>query len=313
MTRPYSEDLRERVVRVVESGTSRNAAANQFDVSISFVVKLMQRWKQRGTIKADKYGGWKKSKLAPHGDRIRALVMENCDITIDELCVLLAAEGIEAKALDAWRLSSGSGAESQKKTAHAAEQERPDVAAARATWRNEQPGLIAERLVFLDETWARTNMARRYGRAPRGERVVAAIPHGHWKTTTFIAALRHDRITAPCVFDGPINGASFLAWVQQALVPTLSAGDIVIMDNLSSHKVAGVHEAIEAVGATPLYLPPYSPDLNPIEQVFAKLKAILRKVGARTVDDLWRAIGNALDEFSPTECRNYLVNAGYSV
>ncbi len=139
-------------------------------------------------------------------------------------------------------------------------------------------------------------MARRYGRAPRGERVVAAIPHGHWKTTTFIAALRHDRITAPCVFDGPINGASFLAWVQQALVPTLSAGDIVIMDNLSSHKVAGVHEAIEAVGATPLYLPPYSPDLNPIEQVFAKLKAILRKVGARTVDDLWRAIGNALDE-----------------
>ena len=129
-------------------------------------------------------------------------------------------------------------------------------------------------------------MARRYGRAPRGERAVAAIPHGHWKTTTFIAALRHDRIDAPCVFDGPINGASFLAWVQQALVPTLFAGDIVIMDNLSSHKVAGVREAIEAVGAVPLYLPSYSPDLNPIEQVFAKLKAILRKVGARTVDDL---------------------------
>ena len=277
MTRPYSEDLRERVVRVVESGTSRNAAAKQFDVSISFVVKLMQRWKQRGTIKADKYGGWKKSKLAPHGDRIRALVMENCDITIDELCVLLAAEGIEAKRSTLGDFLLAQGLSRKKKTAHAAEQERPDVAAARATWRNEQAGLIAERLVFLDETWARTNMARRYGRAPRGERVVAAIPHGHWKTTTFIAALRHDRITAPCVFDGPINGASFLAWVQQALVPTLSAGDIVIMDNLSSHKVAGVHEAIEAVGATPLYLPPYSPDLNPIEQVFAKLKAILRQ------------------------------------
>jgi transposase len=173
--------------------------------------------------------------------------------------------------------------------------------------------MIAERLVFLDETWARTNMARRYGRAPRGERVVAAIPHGHWKTTTFIAALRHDRITAPCVFDGPINGVSFLAWVEQALVPTLSEGDIVIMDNLGSHKVAGVREALEAVGAVPLYLPPYSPDFNPIEQVFAKLKAILRKVGARTVEDLWRAIGKALDEYSPAECRNYLVNAGYSV
>ncbi|MCH7485638.1 MAG: IS630 family transposase [Proteobacteria bacterium] len=312
MTRPYSEDLRERVVRVVESGTSRNAAAKQFDVSISFVVKLMQRWKQRGTIKADKYGGWRKSKLAPHADRIRALVKENCDITLDELCALLATEGIETKrsTLGDFLLAQGM---SKKKTAHAAEQERPDVAAARAAWRNEQPELIAERLVFLDETWARTNMARRYGRAPRGERVVAAIPHGHWKTTTFIAALRHDRITAPCVFDGPINGACFLAWVRQALVPTLSAGDIVIMDNLSSHKVAGVREAIEAVGATPLYLPSYSPDLNPIEQVFAKLKAILRKVGARTVDDLWRAIGDALDEFSPTECRNFLVNAGYSV
>ena len=173
--------------------------------------------------------------------------------------------------------------------------------------------MIAERLVFLDETWTRTNMARRHGRAPRGERVVAAIPHGHWKTTTFIAALRHDRITAPCVFDGPINGVSFLAWVEQALVPTLSPGDIVIMDNLGSHKVAGVREALQAVGAVPLYLPPYSPDFNPIEQVFAKLKAYLRKVGARTIDDLWRAIGNALDEYSPAECRNYLANAGYSV
>ncbi len=116
-------------------------------------------------------------------------------------------------------------------------------------------------------------MARRYGRSPRGERVVAAIPHGHWKTTTFIAALRHDRITAPCVFDGPINGACFLAWVRQALVPTLFAGNIVIMDNLSSHKVAGVREAIEAVAATPLYLPSYSPDLNPIEQVFRQAQS----------------------------------------
>ena len=167
---------------LLNRGPLANAAAKQFDVSISFVVKLMQRWKQRGTIKADKYGGWKKSKLAPHGDRIRALVMENCDITIDELRVLLAAEGIEAKRSTLGDFLPAQGLSRQKKTAHAAEQERPDVAAARATWRNEQPGLIAERLVFLDETWARTNMARRYGRAPRGERVVAAIPHGHWKT-----------------------------------------------------------------------------------------------------------------------------------
>ena len=156
-------------------------------------------------------------------------------------------------------------------------------------------------------------MARRYGRAPRGERVVAAVPHGHWKTTTFLAGLRLDGLSAPLVLDGPIDGEAFRAYVEQFLAPTLSPGDIVIMDNLGSHKVVGVREAIEARGATPLYLPPYSPDLNPIEQVFAKLKAILRKIAARTVDDLWRAIAIALDEFAPAECRNYLANAGYSV
>lgn len=168
-----------------------------------------------------------------------------------------------------------------------------------------------ERLVFLDETWAKTNMARCYGRARRGQRVVASVPHGHWKTTTFLAALRHDRITAPCVFDGAINGARFLAYVEQALAPTLAAGDVVVMDNLPAHKVQGVREAIEAQGARLLSLPPYSPDLNPIEQVFAKLKALLRTAATRTVDALWHAIGQALDAFSATECNNYLAHAGY--
>jgi transposase len=154
----------------------------------------------------------------------------------------------------------------------------------------------------LDETWAKTSMARRYGRARRGRRVVAAVPHGHWKTTTFLAALRHDRITAPCVFDGAINGERFFAWVEQALAPTLDSGDVVIMDNLPAHKVQGVREAIEAQGARLLYLPPYSPDLNPIEQVFAKLKSLLRTAATRTVAALWHAIGQALNAFSPTEC-----------
>jgi transposase len=149
------------------------------------------------------------------------------------------------------------------------------------------------------------------GWAPKGERLVDYAPHGHWKTTTFLAALRHDALTAPAVFDGPINGASFLAWVEQLLVPTLREGDVVVMDNLGSHKVAGVREAIEAVGATILYLPPYSPDLNPIEQVFSKLKTLLRKTAARTVDALWSAIGKLLDSFSPQECSNYLANSGY--
>jgi transposase len=165
--------------------------------------------------------------------------------------------------------------------------------------------------VFVDETWATTNMARQHGRAQRGQRLVAAVPHGHWKTSTFLAALRHDRITAPCVFDGAIDGERFCAWVEQALAPTLAPGDIVIMDNLAAHEVAGVAEAIAARGARVLHLPPYSPDLNPIEQLFAKLKALLRSAARRTVDALWHAIGLALDAFTPAECTNYLANAGY--
>lgn len=154
-------------------------------------------------------------------------------------------------------------------------------------------------------------MARRYGRAPRGQRLVASVPHGHWQTSTFLAALRHDRITAPYVLEGAINGEIFRAYVEQMLAPTLEPGDIVVMDNLGSHKVAGVREAIAARGATLLYLPPYSPDLNPIEQVFAKLKTSLRAAAARTRDALWAAIATALDAFSPHECENYFANAGY--
>jgi transposase len=199
-----------------------------------------------------------------------------------------------------------------KKSLHAAEQEREDVKAAREEWRAQQPSIDPKRLVFIDETGTTTNMTRLRGRAPRGERLVDKTPHGHWKLTTFIAALRHDQITAPMVIDRPMNGAIFLAYVLTFLVPVLSEGDIVVMDNLSVHKVDGVVEAIEAAGARVLYLPPYSPDLNPIEQVFAKLKALLRKAKERTIDDLWDRIGKLLDEFSAIECANYLVHSGYA-
>ena len=153
--------------------------------------------------------------------------------------------------------------------------------------------------MFIDETWATTAMARRYGRARRGARVVGAVPHGRWKTTTLVAALRSDGLIAPCVFDGAINGARFLAYVEQALAPILRPGDIVVMDNLGAHKVKGVRQAIEAVGAALLYLPPYSPDLNPIEQAFAKLKALLRSAAAPTIDVLWRTIGQAPRRLRP--------------
>ncbi len=155
-------------------------------------------------------------------------------------------------------------------------------------------------------------MTRTHGRARRGERLVAKVPHGRWRTLTFLAALRHDRIDAPCVIDGPINGETFLAYVQQFLIPGLKPGDLVVMDNLGSHKGKAVRQAIRAAGAKLFFLPPYSPDLNPIEQVFAKLKTMLRKASERTVEATWRRIGALLPCFTPQECANYLVNSGYA-
>ena len=166
--------------------------------------------------------------------------------------------------------------------------------------------------MFIDETWTRTDMAPLRGWGRRGERLLAKVPHGRWKTTTFLAALRHDRIDAPCVLDGPINGQLFTAWVEQFLVPTLAPGDIVIMDNLGSHKGKAVRNAIRAAGAKLFFLPPYSPDLTPIEQVFAKLKLLLRKAAERSVDATWKRIGALLDAFPPGECANYLRNSGYA-
>jgi transposase len=167
-------------------------------------------------------------------------------------------------------------------------------------------------LVFIDETWAKTNMTRRHGRCAKGRRLVAKVPHGQWRTLTFLAALRCDRIVAPCVIDGPINGQAFRAYVEQGLLPALSPGDVVIMDNLGSHKGKAIRRAIRAKGAKLLFLPKYSPDLNPIEQAFAKLKTLLRKLDARSVEATWKGIGQLLDAFSPDECANYFKNAGYA-
>ena len=167
------------------------------------------------------------------------------------------------------------------------------------------------RFVFLDETGLNTKMTRLYGGAPRGERLVAAVPHGHWRTSTFIAGLRQSGVIAPLVLDGPMTGAAFRAYVEQALAPALKPGDVVVMDNLAAHKVAGIEEAIAMTGASLLYLPPYSPDLNPIEQLIAQLKALLRKAAARTKDALWTTIGPLLDQILPSQCRNYLANSGY--
>jgi transposase len=193
----------------------------------------------------------------------------------------------------------------------AAEQDRPDVAQRREEWRQTQTSWNPEQLVFLDETWAKTNLSRTHGWAPTGERLIAKVPYGHWKTTTFLSGLRSTGWVAPLVIDGALNGALFRNYVQQHLAPALNRGDLLILDNLSSHKVSGVRDAIEAVGARIMYLPPYSPDLNPIEMAFSKLRRLMRSLAARTVDALWNACGTLLQAFSPSEILNYFRHAGY--
>ena len=185
--------------------------------------------------------------------------------------------------------------------------------AARENWVDGQHGLAAEHLIFIDESGLSTKMARLRGWAPKGERCRAAIPHGHWRTITFVGGLTLAGFVAPMLLDGPMDGECFLAWIEQMLGPTLRPGDIVVMDNLAAHKVTGVRQAIEARGAELLYLPPYSPDLNPIENAFAKLKAHVRKSAARTLQALEQAAANALPQFKPGHCANFFAHAGYSL
>lgn len=185
------------------------------------------------------------------------------------------------------------------------------MALRRRRWRRNMPQLDPRRLVFLDETWAKTNMARLRGRAPAGQRLIEAVPHGHWKTTTVLMGLRASGPVAPLVIDGAVNGPVFRAWVEQQLTRELRKGDLVVMDNLAAHKVEGIDDAIRRRGAEVRYLPPYSPDLNPIENAFSKLKHLLRSAGERTVEALWSTVGRALDHFPAAECLRYIRHAGY--
>jgi transposase len=194
----------------------------------------------------------------------------------------------------------------------AGERDRPDVARRRAQWTKYQDRIEPERLVFIDETWTKTNMAPLRGWAPRGQRLIAKVPQGRWTTTTFLAALRLDRIDAPWLLEGPIDGESFRTYVERVLVPTLREGDIVVMDNLGSHKGKVVRQLIRSTGAKLFFLPKYSPDLNPIEQAFAKLKHLLRKANARTIDTICAAIAEILGAFTPEECAHYFKNSGYA-
>src|SRR5450432_3731434 len=252
MAKGYSNDLRARVVGMVEAGESRRETARLLEIGASTAIRWLERWTSTGSVAAKPGTGHNRSPLEAHKQWLLDLV---------------AAEP--------------------------------------------QPSLKARRLVFIDETSVTTKMVRHYGRCPRGERLVAKVPHGHWKTMTFIAGLRSEGLTAPYVIDGAMDGPAFLAYIEQVLAPTLDAGDVVFMDNLRTHKVDGVAEALKAFGAKVRYLPAYSPDLNPIEMAFAKLKAALRKGAARTVTALWKLIGKLVKNFAPGECAHYFQHAGY--
>jgi transposase len=280
-------------------------------VSISYVSKVLGRRNSTGETAARPQRCHVPRKLAGQFTAIQERMEARPDATIAELRAWL----LETHKVSASPTLIG---ETQahlnltlKKTLHAAEQKRPDVVKARTEWRENQPSLNPQKLIFLDETWTKTNMVRLYGRSKRGTRLIDTSPHGHWKTSTFIAGLREDGLVAPAVFDGAINGDLFLAYVEQVLVPALTPDDIVVMDNLSSHKKPAVRQAIEAAGASVRFLPPYSPDLNPIEQVFAKLKAMLWARALRTVEALWNALGSIVGCGLPQECKNFIRHGGY--
>ena len=298
---------RKEILGLYEEGLSTREIATRFQISESWARRVKQEHREQGKTR-NATTRKRQPKWAPLIPQIKQALAEKPDLTLKELKAQLQTQldvGTLCRALKKLKLTL------KTKVLKASEQDRPDVAVRRADWKVWQVGLAPERLVFLDETWAKTNMTRPRGRSLEGTRLIAKVPHGHWKTTTFLAALRSAGLTAPLVIDGPVNGDIFLAYVEQHLVPTLKPGDIVIMDNLSSHKRAGVREAIESVGASLMYLPPYSPDFNPIELLFSKFKRLLRSAAERTVEALWETCGKLLDRFSETECRNYFRHCGY--
>src|SRR3954454_2249997 len=308
----YSEDLRARVLAAVDAGMAARAAARVFRVSVSYIYKAQIRRRRTGEVSASSRRGHRPRKLTlAQETALAAHITAHPDLTLAVLQTwLLEEHAVRLSNGAIWSAVARLGL-SFKKTLHAAEQDRPDVAARRRIWRAAQPFVDADKLVFIDETGASTKMTRLYGRAPRGRRLLAKAPFGHWKTTTFVAALRRAGLDAPMVLDGPMTGPAFLAYVEQVLIPTLRPDEIVVMDNLPAHKIAAVRAAIETAGAQLFLLPPYSPDMNPIEMAFAKLKTLLRQAPERTRDGLWRRIGALLDQFTPEECNNYFRAAGY--
>lgn len=303
----YSKEFRREVLAACDAGGGTREVATRFRVAESWVRRIKQERRELGKT-APSTTKRRIPKWRAIEPQIRHALAEQPDLTLKELKEKVGTKLCVQTLCNALRVLKLT---FKKKVLVASEQDRPDVAELRAKWRLTQANIDPDRLVFIDETWVKTNMTRTRGRSLQGTRLIAKVPHGHWKTTTFMAALRTTGLTAPLVIDGPINGTIFLAYIRQHLVPTLRDGDIVVMDNLSAHKVAGVEEAVESVGAKVWYLPPYSPDLNPIETVYSKFKWLVRSAKERTVEALWATCGRLIDQFPETECRNHIHHCGY--
>ncbi len=306
----YSADLRERVVRACDDGQLRHEQiARLFDVSTAWIRRLLQRRRETGSFAAKPHAGGPRPKLtAWQRGQLVEQVAAQPDATLAELRERVGAFvhlSTIHRALDRFGLTL------KKKVLHAAEQDRPDVRQKRATFRGRAAGIDPSRFVFLDEMGANTAMTRLYGRAPRGERAVGRVPQAHWKTTTLLSAIRSDGVVTAWTFAGATDEAAFVTFVREVLVPALRLGDLVVLDNLKAHRASAVARILRQAGAGVWYLPPYSPDFNPIEKIWAKVKARLRKAEARTPETLLDAIAEALAAVTPEECQHCFVACGY--
>ena len=310
MTR-YSDDLRVRIVAARESGSTHREIAEQFSVSCSLVRRLVAQVRDSGSLEPAKPRSGRPRKLTGCESALREAIALRCDTTLAEL---RAAPNLDASLSTIHETLKRMGLTLKKKQIEAEERKRPDVAIAREEWAEWMVDLDAEHLVFLDETWATNDTTRRYGRAMRGERAIDGVPHSHYHTTTLLASLRIDGMGPAMILDGAMTGDYFLAYIKSLLIPSLRPGDIVIVDNSACHTGSTgelVRKALEAVGCFAVWLPAYSPDYNPIEKAFSKLKSWLRKERIRSIVEVEKFFGKALDEFPPEHCRNFFGSCGY--
>jgi transposase len=310
--RAYSADLRTRVLAAVDAGQlNRLEIATLFQVSLSWIRRLVQRRRETGTIEPQRQRHGRLPKFdEAQQQRLCELVQEDPDATLAELRERLAV-GVSVTTI--WRELTKMGISLKKKTVHASEQDRPDVQQQRQEFQEKISHTTVDQLVFVDESGAATNMARTHGRAPQGERVVDKVPKGHWHITTMIGAIGITGVMAGLIFEGATDTEAFVTFIEEILIHKLQPGQIVIMDNLSSHKSARVERAINSVGAKVLWLPPYSPDFNPIEKMWSKIKSLLRSAAKRTVGDLWDAICEAYHQVAASDCQGYFGSCGYQV